>query len=176
MLAGNEYGLPLDVPCPSAGGGVRLSIEKPRKAPAVPRDRRRKARLPKVRRSTVAALRRRLWALVAKYVRERDGNICVTCGKPGDQAGHFYSRRIPSLWIDPKNIGCQCSTCNLYMQGNPGSFADYIVTTYGPEELVRLTARAQYQKQWRAPELEMLIEAIQVSGFSFEAAYYENNL
>jgi 5-methylcytosine-specific restriction endonuclease McrA len=124
----------------------------------------------------VAALKRRLWALVAKYVRERDGNICVTCGKPGDQAGHFFSRRIPSLWVDPKNLGCQCSTCNLYMQGNPGAFARYIMETYGTEELARLTTRATVEKQWRAPELLTLIEAIKVSGHSFECAYYEANL
>lgn len=146
-----------------------------------PRERRapkplKRSRPRRQRKSTVAALRRKLWLLVAKYVRERDGHVCVTCGKPGDQAGHFFTRRIASTCYDPKNLGCQESTCNLFMQGNPGAFADYIVNTYGPEELVRLSARAQYSKQWKAPELEMLIEAIKVSPHSYECAYYEGNL
>lgn len=130
------------------------------------------------RRSTVAALKRRLWTLVAKYVRERDNHACITCPYPeyADQAGHFYSRSIASTWIDPKNLGAQDARCNLQLHGNPGAFADYIVRTYGPEELVRLTKRARMVKQWKAPELEMLIEAIKVSGHSFEAAYYEGNL
>jgi len=64
----------------------------------------------------------------------------------------------------------------MYMQGNPGAFADHIVSTYGPAELVRLTARAQIKKQWRADELRMLIAAIQHDPAAFEMAYYEANL
>lgn len=155
---------------------MSLSLDKPTKAPRSPHKELKRSRPRKQRKTTVASLRRRLWALVAKYVRERDGHICVTCGKPGDQAGHFITRRRASTLFDPKNLGCQDTFCNLQMQGNPAAFAEYIVETYGPEELTRLAARAEYHKQWRKPELEMLIEAIQVSGHSFEAAYYEENL
>lgn len=147
--------------------------KRQRRAPAPLK---RTTRPRKVRKSTVAALKRKLWILVAKYVRERDGYMCVTCPAPGVHAGHFFTRRIASTWIDPKNIACQCETCNMYMQGNPGNFAEYIVATYGPGELTRLSARAQFKKQWRRPELEMLIEAIKVSPHSFECAYYEGNL
>jgi hypothetical protein len=155
-----------------------MILQKPTKAPRSPAKPLRRVRPRKVRRSTVAALKRKLWALVSKYVRERDDHTCKTCPWPevGDQAGHFYSRSIASTWIDPKNLAAQCARCNLQLHGNPGSFADYIVSTYGPEELVRLTIRARCIKQWKAPELENLILAIQHSPAHFESLYYENNL
>lgn len=153
-------------------------------APAKPSRTERKARRPiarksrprKLRKTSVAALKRKLWALVARYVRDRDGDVCVTCGEPANQAGHFYSRSVSSTWVDPKNLGAQCPTCNLYLHGNPGAFAEYVANTYGQAELVRLTERARVIKHWRQDELEALIEAIRISPSTFECAYYEENL
>ncbi len=155
-----------------------LAIPKPaRRSPKPPRRIARKSRPAKVRKTSVAKLKRKLWTLVARYVLDRDGRVCVTCGGVADQAGHFYSRGIASTWIDPKNLGAQCARCNLFLQGNPGAFASYIVFTYDRVELQRLTDRANREtKHWTADELERLIEAIKVGGAEFEMAYYETNL
>ena len=40
----------------------------------------RRTRPRRQRRSTVAALKRKLWSLFAVYVLERDKRICFTCG------------------------------------------------------------------------------------------------
>lgn len=137
----------------------------------------RKSRPRKQRKTTLAALKRKLWRLFAAYVLERDGRRCFTCGGVGTQAGHFYSTRIASTWIDPKNVHAQCGRCNLFLHSNPGAYSDGIFRKYGPEELMRLTMRAmRVDKQWRAPEVESLIAAIQRSGADFELAYYAENL
>ncbi len=142
----------------------------------------RNKRPAKKRKTSLAALKRKLWCLFAAYVRQRDtaqyGGVCVTCrDEVGDQAGHFYSRRIASTWVDPKNVVLQGPKCNLFMQGNPGAFAEHILREYGAAELERLTLRAnRVTKVWRADEVRKLIDAIRVSGEAFEMAYYENNL
>ncbi len=155
-----------------------LALPKPpKRLPKPPRRIARKVRPAKVRRTSVAKLKRTLWKLVAKYVLERDGRVCVTCGEPANQAGHFYTRGIASTWIDPKNLGAQDTRCNLYLGGNPRPFVTHIVNTYGTVELERLTNRAnRVQKHWRADELERLIAAIKRGGAEFEMAYYEVNL
>lgn len=129
------------------------------------------------RRGTVAALKRKLWSLFSVYVLKRDNFVCFTCGRPANQAGHFYSRRIASIWIDPKNVHAQDSTCNFYLHGNPGAYAERIIRDYGPEELARLTHRAnRVTKQWKREELEALIACLQRGGPDFELRYYEVNL
>ena len=146
---------------------------------AAPRRIARGSRPRRQRRTSLAALKRRLWVLFARYVRTRDGSVCVTCrAEPADQAGHFYSRRIGSTWIDPKNVVAQGPRCNLFLHGNPGAFADYILREHGPQELERLTRRAnQVRKDWRADEVRILIGHLERGDFAgFEMAYYEVNL
>ena len=137
----------------------------------------KRSRPRKQRKTTVASLKRKLWKLFSAYVLERDKRVCFTCGNVADQAGHFYSTRIASTWIDPRNVHAQCARCNLYLHGNPGMYAERIRLDYGQDELERLSKRAtQVIKQWRADELETFIEALKRGGADFEMAYYEGNL
>ncbi len=137
----------------------------------------RKAAPRRKRKTSVAALKRKLWALVARYVLDRDKRVCYTCGGVADQAGHFVSRRIASLWIDPKNVAAQDARCNLYLHGNHTAFAKRLRAEYGDVELDRLHHRANsVTKQWRADELLALIDAIQRDPAEFECLYYEHNL
>ena len=80
--------------------------------------------------------------------------------------------------IDPKNVVAQGPRCNLFLHGNPGAFADYILREHGPQELERLTRRAnQVRKDWRADEVRILIGHLERGDFAgFEMAYYEVNL
>lgn len=156
---------------------LRVILTKPVKAPKERKRMKRTTRPRKERKASVAALKRKLWTLVARYVLKRDNFVCYTCGAVADQAGHFYSRRIASTWIDPKNLAAQDARCNLFLHGNPGVFSDRIRKDYGDAEHTRLTNRAcRVTKQWKAPELEALIAAIQRDPAEFECRYYEENL
>ena len=126
------------------------------------------------RKTPVAKLRKTLWREFAAAVRERDHHICVTCGGPATQAGHFFSRGIASLWVDPRNVHAQCGRCNLFLHGNPGAYSKYIVDVYGVAELERLTKRAsQVTKKWERFELEHLIRCLRDGGLlAYELAYY----
>ena len=119
--------------------------------------------------------------LFAAYVKERDGNYCITCpGRPEGRnwhAGHFIQRRRMSLRFDPKNVHSQCGVpCNKFRHGAPAEYALAILDRYGEAELRRLMARKALLKKWTRPELERLIAAIQRSGAEFEMAYYETEL
>lgn len=71
---------------------------------------------------TRKSLKNELWKVFSKWVRQRDRNICFTCGKKADypQAGHFIPRSVGglTLYFHEDNVHCQCSTCNLTLQGN----------------------------------------------------------
>lgn len=136
----------------------------------------------KQRKSTVAALKRKLWGLFAAYVKERDGAKCVTCGKEplvGSDwhAGHWISRRVSSTLFHPLNVASQCGApCNMFRRGAPHEFADYLLEKYGPDQVRALVARARVRHQWKRHELEALIAAIQRGGADFEALYAEMGL
>lgn len=135
----------------------------------------RMKRVKKLGQKDVPRLRRKLWSLFSRYVRNRDGGVCFTCPEPnqnGNQAGHFYSRRIPSICYDPKNVHAQCSYCNEYLHGAPGAYSQNIVERYGKAELTRIRNRARTQHKWTAPDLQELIVALEKSGADYELAYY----
>jgi hypothetical protein len=132
------------------------------------------------RKTTLAALKRKLDTLFSAYVKERDGRVCITSGQTCEphqlNAGHFISRRIQSLRWDPKNCHSQSVADNHFRRGAPAEYAVAILDRYGEAELRRLLARKKIHKQWRRGELERLIAAIKESGAAFELAYYSENL
>ena len=74
---------------------------------------------------THAQYKRILWPIFSKFIRLRDKFVCFTCGKfVGEkgfsQAGHFIPRGAGgiALYFNEDNVHCQCSTCNLTLQGN----------------------------------------------------------
>ncbi|MCM1260601.1 MAG: recombination protein NinG [Staphylococcus sp.] len=71
-----------------------------------------------------------------KWIRYRDNFTCVVCGFHIDKndkqafslihAGHFISRKIEQLLLDPKNCHGQCRTCN-YLQDKISLDPRYII-------------------------------------------------
>jgi 5-methylcytosine-specific restriction endonuclease McrA len=56
-------------------------------------------------------------AAVKRRVRERDGGLCVLCGRPGEPVCHFISRAQAGLGIE-ENIWTGCVECHrAYDQG-----------------------------------------------------------
>lgn len=131
------------------------------------------------RKSTLAALKRELWALLSAYVKERDGNVCISCGARGLEgrnlhAGHLFSAGQHSLIrFDPLNVHVQCGRCNVFLRGNIAPYTAQFLKTYGLAQFERLDQRSHISKSWRAFEIQELIEALKKSGADYESLYAE---
>jgi len=91
------------------------------------------------------------WEVVRKYIIKRDGAICVTCGRRGEngyqmQAGHFqpvgFVGSNNKLSWDERNIYCQCARCNGPGQGRSDLMARHIEITHGKDVVEELQQRA----------------------------------
>lgn len=159
-------------------------IPKPVPIPKEPKRIKRGQGPRKLRKSTVAQLKRELWGLFALYVKERDGDVCITCGK-GDLIG---SNRQAGHWIrmgghgavayDPKNVHVQCRACNVFRGGEPHLYAAAILARYGQAEFDRMLKRSMLVHEWKRWELEELIAALKSdpSGVAYEVLYYQRYL
>lgn len=80
--------------------------------------------LRKVSRAKLPTLKRKLWAIFALFIKERDKWTCFTCGNQvrgyAANAGHFIPKGSAglALYFHEDNVHCQCSTCNLVLEGN----------------------------------------------------------
>lgn len=123
-------------------------------------------------------LRKKLWDKFAAYVKERDGNVCFTCDKPGLEgagwhAGHMVKRTRASVCYDPANVHSQCAGCNLALDGNGAVYALRHMAKYGEAKTVAVLARAKELKKWKPFEIEELIAALDKGGADFECLYAE---
>ena len=80
----------------------------------------------------IPTLRREAWRLFSEYIRERDHNVCFTCGGYADQAGHFIHARN-SVYFDPRNVHAQCKFCNIFKNGNLIEYTAKMIDVYGRE-------------------------------------------
>lgn len=140
---------------------------------------RRKKRLSRVRRTSLAAAKRTLWDYFAAYVKARDGNVCFTCDKAGLQgvnwhAGHMIPGRGGWVLFDPEVVRSQCSRCNWHLKGNAPEFAIRYIATFGEAKFNALVVRARGVKQWTLPEVRALIEAIKRGPADYETYYEEH--
>ncbi len=89
----------------------------------------KRTRIRKYSTAQVPTLKRKLWAVFTKWVKTRDNNICFTCGKKvegyASQGGHFIPKSVCglALYFHPDNVHCQCSYCNLQLEGNRLEYA-----------------------------------------------------
>jgi len=72
----------------------------------------------------ISVLKRKLWEVFSKYIRQRDNYICFTCGRKGEgsgiHCGHFISKAIGgnALYFHEDNCHAQCYNCNINLGGN----------------------------------------------------------
>lgn len=153
---------------------TELRFPKPARRAAKPRKRIRSQR-----RSSIAALKRKLWREFAAYVKARDGNVCFSCGQRdlsshGWHAGHMFPAGTHALIrYEPKNVHSQCYRCNINLGGNGAAYAERFIARYGMAEFARLSSLSQRMKAWRAPEVVELIEALRRGGAEYESLYAE---
>lgn len=101
-----------------------------------------------------------------KYICLRDKYTCFTCGKVGNQAGHF---RHSKLDFDEINLNCQCAFCNCYAHGNLGIYAVKLIKKYGQEVVDDLIARSYKPKKYTRDELDEYLRI-----YKLKVKEYEN--
>lgn len=134
----------------------------------------RRSRPRKRRKTSLAALKRKLWALFAAYVKERDGNTCFSCGAGAIEganwhAGHLFNAGGHSnVRYHPKNVHSQCGRCNCWLGGNGAAYALRFLDKYGPECMAQLDRLSRPTKAWKAHEVEDMIVALKTGGADYE--------
>lgn len=98
----------------------------------------------------ISVLKRKLWEVFSKFIRQRDGYICFTCGRKGEgsgmHAGHFISKAVGgiALYFHEENVHCQCYHCNINLGGNAYIYGQKLGTK--AEELYKI--KDQVIEKW----------------------------
>lgn len=107
---------------------------------------------------SVPKLEKDLDIIFSKFIRKRDNYKCFTCGKDGNEAGHFKYRSHRSTRWDTRNVNCQCTYCNKYLSGRLDVYALRLSEKYGPgiEEELERKSKVFFQptKPWLLEKIE----------------------
>ena len=102
-----------------------------------------------------------LQQLVNKYIRQRDGNFCISCNKKVNgkiDAGHMFSvGNYPSVRFDERNINSQCIKCNQYNGGSLLEYRKHLINKIGLEEFEDLEMLAHRNRIYDIEELKEMI-------------------
>lgn len=109
--------------------------------------------------------KKKAWAAFSRFIRNRDP-LCITCGNPATQAGHFLHNSDKKnkqlggneLWYDEQNVHGQCSQCNLFKSGNLGIYSVKLIEKYGPDIIPSLYKKFRTPKKYTVADL-LAIEA-----------------
>lgn len=136
-------------------------------------------KIPRRKTTPLAKLLDRLWDLFRRYVYERDGSVCISCGATGLEgrnrhAGHLFNAgNNAGIKFEPKNVHVQCFRCNIRLKGNGAPYALAVIDRYGLAEYKRLGAMRKAGHRWRVPQVRELIEALERSPADYECLYAE---
>lgn len=122
----------------------------------------------KLRKKSLASLKRKLWEVFSIFVRQREADqdgyaACISCGKLEYwkylQAGHFLPKSLGlSIYFHPQNVWQQCSFCNLAKQGNAHHYAIALKKKFGEGIVEELESIQRQPKKYYAWEYEEMIE------------------
>ena len=91
----------------------------------------------KVKAKTKAQWMKEAQAAFNKFIRIRDGNHCISCGKQSSgqiHGGHYRTTKAaPELRFNELNCHSQCAQCNNYLSGNLVSYRKNLVAKIGIE-------------------------------------------
>lgn len=109
------------------------------------------------------------WGAFSKYIRGRDAIrttgsldecVCCTCGKTvttfssACHAGHWIAGRKGLNLFEEHGCHGQCSGCNIWGAGKQASYEQFMIDTYGHDEMDRMTLQANTPHQFTVTELE----------------------
>lgn len=110
----------------------------------------------KVKAKTRAEWLKDTQAVVNKFIRLRDGNLCISCGRVHQgqiHAGHYLSVGAhPALRFTEININSQCSACNNYLSGNIVNYRKGLIAKIGVGKVEWLEGKHEPAK-FTIPEL-----------------------
>jgi hypothetical protein len=130
--------------------------------PKPKKQRKIKKRLNRVKKSSIARLKRELDKLVSQIVILRDGG-CVVCGKRTNlQCGHLFSRAHLSTRWSLVNCNCQCSGCNFKHEFDTYPYTYWFFERYGKDEWDKLHEEYMTIKKWTRSELEELKSNLEI--------------
>jgi len=98
----------------------------------------------KVKYKSISTLKKTLWTIVAKRIKERDNYICFTSGKKVEGANAHCGHGNPSsicggrLRYHPKNLHCQSYYENINLGGNGRVYYQRQIERYGKEIVDKL--------------------------------------
>lgn len=98
----------------------------------------------KPKKKTTAKLRKELWAVFTKYIKERDKWTCFTCDRramgQGMGGGHYKPKGAcgADAYFSEINVNAQCTFCNLTLQGNQVEYRKRLVTKWGEGAIATL--------------------------------------
>jgi len=123
----------------------------------------------KTKRQKVSSLKKRLSKIFNAYIRKRDEKLqsgaCISCDKPGNQAGHYFSTsQCPqaSMIFNEHNVNLQCPHCNLWLHGNIQRYAEGLKKKYGEHILDELDIQRSFKSNpWGIFEYEVMIKEYQ---------------
>lgn len=164
---------------------MKLSIPKPEKRVKEPKRLKRgkapqrNTRPAKVRKTSLAALKRKLWERIKQYIRKTHGNTCYTCGAQGLEGSNWHTAHFvnagasSAVRYDPDNLRPCCYRCNVSLHGNIANYALALWDEIGEAKVRSLLARSKPTKSWKAYEIEELIAALDKGGAEYELLYFE---
>jgi len=110
----------------------------------------------------IKKLKKKAWDLCSKYVRQRDLGRCITCGDIRDwkeqNAGHFMHGSTTPIYLDERNVNCQCVKCNKWLGGNLDVYAMVLIRKYGRGIIEKLVQQKYIIKKFKVGELQEIID------------------
>jgi hypothetical protein len=94
------------------------------------------------------------------YIRKRDGNICISCGKVANKphAGHYKPMgNNPAIRYHELNLNVQCYSCNVARSGNLTAYRPALIDKIGLEKVEWLESQKQ-PYDWSIDELKEIIQ------------------
>lgn len=116
-----------------------LTAKTSLKAKKVPSEKSKAKKAP-----SISLLKKKLWTVVSKRIKERDNYICFTSGKKVEGSNAHCGHMFPSascgaiLRYHPKNLHCQSYFENINQGGNGAVYALNFIQKYGEKEMQKM--------------------------------------
>ncbi len=120
-----------------------------------------------------SVLKKELWIIFSKYIRQRDEGKCISCGKSdywrNMDAGHYIPKTAGlAIYFDERNVNCQCTYCNRWMHGNLSQYALALQKKYGNSILEELDIKRRNLTKISVLEYRQMIEIYKNKLLDFE--------
>lgn len=77
-----------------------------------------------------------------KWIKKRDGNRCISCGKDVKpehiQAGHYRPSTYSSLRFDELNVNSECERCNCHDTNHLVGYRNNLIKKIGLDKVLQL--------------------------------------